>query len=274
MCLNLRLRGDGLKLSYFQLLSSSPVYIPRVGGILCPTLQDIADIGGDNAYQYYLNILIMDSKQLFSMMDKSDIYETLTDEERLLINVYDILIDNDNTAELLKTSLNFFIKEDVVFSKEYRAFEIKGNVFVKENNEMVEKYTTIGVIDKENYSDVVDVICQRNNIKGKETSDPSKVKNKKALAILQKIKKGAEKMAKMNKTDENMELGNIISAVANKSQSLNITNIWNLTVYQLWDCFSRLTNNAVYDMNCTGVSVWGDKDKKFDYGAWYKKMNN
>lgn len=225
-------------------------------------------------YQYYLNWLIMDAKRLFVMMQKNDVYDGMTNEERMSINVYDILIDNDETAELMKTSLDFFIKEDVLFSREHRAFEVKGNVLVNENDKLVEKYATIGVIDRENFPEVVDVICQRNNIKMQDIGDPSKVKNKKALAILQKIKKGAEKMAKMNKADENMELGNIISAVANKSQSLNITNIWNLTVYQLWDCFSRLTNNAVYDMSCTGVSVWGDKDKKFDYTGWYKKMNN
>lgn len=225
-------------------------------------------------YQYYLNVLIMDSKQLFSMMNKSDVYDAMTDEERLLINVYDILIDNDDFADLIKTSLNFFIKEDVVFSREYRAFEVKGNVFVKEGDEMVEKYATIGVIDKENFSDVVDVICQRNNIKNKEVTDPSKVKNKKALAILQKIKKGAEKMAKVTNADENMELGNIISAVANRSQSLNIVNIWDLTIFQLWDSFARLTNNNAYDINAASVSAWGDKDKKFDFNGWFKKLNN
>ena len=145
---------------------------------------------------------------------------------------------------------------------------------VKEQDKMVEKYATIGAISKENYQDVVDVICQRNNVKTKDMGDPAKVKNKKALAILQKIKKGAEKMAKTTKADENMELGNIISAVANRSQSLNIINIWDLTVFQLWDCFARLTNNNAYDINAASVSAWGDKDKKFDFNGWFKKLNS
>ena len=263
-----------MKLSYFQLLSKSPVYVPNVGGIICPTLQDVADVGGETMYQSYLSWLTMDAKHLFDMIDKTEEYEAMTDEERLSIDVYEALTSNDNTAGFLEASFGFFIKEDVVFSKEHRAFEIRGKVFAKEADGMIEKYGTIGVIDKENYSDVVDIICQRNNIRSKTVTDLSKVKNKKALAILQKIKKGAEKMAKNNKTDENMELGNIISAVANKSQSLNITNIWSLTVYQLWDCFFRLTKNVAYDMNCTSVSVWGDKDRKFDNSGWYKKMSS
>lgn len=248
--------------------------MPKVGGILSPTLQDIADIGGESIYQYYLNILLMDAKQLFVMLDKLDVYEALSDEERLNISVYDSFVNNDELAKIMETALNFFIKEDVVFSENYRLFEIKGNVVVKRDDQMVEEYATIGVIEKENYSDVVDVICQRNNIKTRDTDDTSKVKSKKALAILQKLKKGRESMTKAAKVDKNMELGNIISAVANKSQSLNITDIWNLTVYQLWDSFARLTNNVVYDINAASVSAWGDKDKKFDFGGWYKKLNN
>ena len=210
----------------------------------------------------------------YTMKERPDEYEKLTDDEKLNLCVYDLLLEDINSALLLQTVLNFFIKEDVEYSPEYKAFAVKGNVMVKEQDKMVEKYATIGVISKENYQDVVDVICQRNNIKTKDTGDPAKVKNKKALAILQKIKKGAEKMANTAKVDENMELGNIISAVANRSQSLNIVNIWDLTVFQLWDCFARLTNNTVYDINAASVSAWGDKDKKFDFNGWFKKLNS
>ena len=216
----------------------------------------------------------MDLKMFFAMINRPDEYEKLTDDEKLNMNVYDLLIQDSQTALLLQTALNFFIKEDVKYSPEHKEFSVSGEVVVKEQDKMVEKYTVIGVISRENYQDVVDVICQRNNIKTKDVADPAKVKNKKALAILQKIKKGAEKMAKTSKADENMELGNIISAVANRSQSLNITNIWELTVFQLWDCFARLTNNNVYDINAASVSAWGDKDKKFDFNGWFKKLNS
>jgi len=190
------------------------------------------------------------------------------------MSVYDQLTQDAQSALLLQNVLSFFIKEDVEYSPEYKAFAVKGNIMVKEQDKMVEKYVTIGVISKENYQDVVDVICQRNNIKTKDIDDPKKIKNKKALSILQKIKKGREDMAKATKADKNMELGNIISAVANKSQSLNIVNIWDLTVFQLWDCFARLNNLNVYDINAASVSAWGDKDNKFDFNGWYKKLND
>ena len=224
-------------------------------------------------YQYYLNILLMDLKMFFTMINRPDDYAKLTDNEKLNMSVYDLLVQDTQTALLLQNALNFFIKEDVEYSPEHKEFVVCGNAMVKEQDKMVEKYAVIGVVSRENYQDVVDIICQRNNIKTKDIDNPAKAKNKKALAILQKIKKGAEKMAKTSKMDENMELGNIISAVANKHKSLNILNIWDLTVFQLWDCFAQLVNNNIYDINATSISVWGDKDKKFDFNGWFKKTN-
>ena len=101
MCRNLRLRGDSLKLTYFQLLSSDPIYIPKVGGILSPKLKDISAIS-DNMYQYYLNILLMDLKMFFTMINRPDDYEKLTDEEKR------------QTEEIV----NKWIKEDLTVIKE------------------------------------------------------------------------------------------------------------------------------------------------------------
>lgn len=262
-----------MNLSYFQLLSPNPIHIPEVGGVISPTLKDISSIGQDR-YQYYLNILLIDLKRFFVMIERPDDYEKLTDEEKYSVNIYDLLTQDNQSAILLQNALDFFIKEKVEFSIQNRVFEVKRIVITENQKDMARKYETIGIISRENYQSVVDVILQRNNIKTKDITDPSKVKSKKALSILNKLKKGRENMAKATKADENMELGNIISAVANKSQSLNMLNIWELTVYQLWDCFTRLANNNIYDINAASVSAWGDKDKKFDFNGWFKKLND
>ena len=91
---------------------------------------------------------------------------------------------------------------------------------------------------------------------------------------MKKLQKGRAVKAKQSKSDKNMELGNIISAVANKSHSLNILNIWDLTVFQVWDCFLRLSNNSIYDIQSMSVAAWGNKDNYFDANAWYKKIDN
>ena len=54
--------------------------------------------------------------------------------------------------------------------------------------------------------------------------------------------------------------------------SINYTNVWDMTVYQLWDTFARLRNNEIYASGRTSVSVWGDKENKFDYNLWFKNI--
>lgn len=90
---------------------------------------------------------------------------------------------------------------------------------------------------------------------------------------MKKLKKGRAEKSKQTSVDQKMELGNIISAVANKSQSLNIINIWDLTVYQVWDCFSRLSNNSIYDIQSMSVAAWGNKDNFFDATTWFKRID-
>ena len=249
-----------MKLEYFDLLSPDPINIQNVGGILSPKLRDISSIG-INTYQYYLGILMMDVNTYFHMNEMDEQYNQLSDEEKSSLNIFDLLTSNDNLTSLFQTALNFFIKEDVVYSDEYKAFLIQN-----ENN-------VIGVISKEIYPQILDIICQRNCIKSNQEEDLSKIKSKKALEIMKKLQKGRAEKAKQTKADKNMELGNIISAVANKSQSLNIINIWDLTVYQLWDCFSRLSNNSIYDIQSMSVAAWGHKDNYFEATACFKRID-
>lgn len=279
-----------MKLQYFDLLSPNPIKIEQVGGIISPKLIDISSIG-INTYQYYLTILLLDVKTYFSMIGQQEQYEVLPDEEKVKFNIYDLLTTNQQSVDLLLDVLNFFISEKVSYSVEHNGFivyeEIETqkveelslwkrliNCFSKQNintSGELEK-NVVGLITKENYSSVCDVICQRNCVKYKQ-EDLSKIKSKKALEIMKKIQKGKSEMAKQKKTDKNMELGNIISAVANKSQSLNKINIWDLTIFQLWDCFARLSNNSIYDIQSMSVAAWGNKDNHFDANAWFKRID-
>lgn len=281
-----------MKLQYFDLLSPNPIKIEQVGGIISPKLKDISSIGM-NTYQYYLTIILLDVKTYFSMIGQQEQYEVLPDEDKVKFNIFDLLTGNQQSIDLLLDVLNFFICEKVSYSVEHEGFIVYEETERQEVEELnlwkrllncfrkhkqntntsikVEK-NVIGLITKENYSFVCDAICQRNCVKYKQ-EDLSKVKSKKALEIMKKIQKGKSEMAKQKKTDKNMELGNIISAVANKSQSLNEINIWDLTIFQLWDCFARLSNNSIYDIQSMSVAAWGNKDNYFDATAWFKRID-
>lgn len=248
-----------MKLNYFDLLSPAPVYIPKVGGIISPTLKEISSIG-INTYQYYLSVMNMDLKSYFTMMNRPDLYEAFSNEEKSQLNLFDLLIRNEQSALLLKDILNFFIKETVVYSPINRCLSVMDNEKI------------IGIITKEVYPQVCDLICQRNCVKSAQNEDMSKTKSKKALEIMEKLQKGRAEKAKQNNEDKNMELGNIISAVAGKSHSINLLNIWDLTVFQIQDYFLRLSNNSIYDIQSMSVAAWGNKNNSFDATAWFKRI--
>lgn len=229
-----------MKLSYFDLISPAPVYIKNLGGILSPTLKQISQIG-HSTYHQYLSILLSLSEQP------------------------EMLISDSSPGNLLKNILDFFFEEHIVFYEKEKCF-----LAAKDGNDL--ENTLVGVITKENYSEVCDIICQRNYIKSVRQESPSAAKSRKAQEIMEKLQKGRAEKQKYSKSDENMELGNIISAVANKHPSLNIINIWDLTIYQLWDCFSRISINNLYDIQSMSAAAWGNKDNHFDAAAWYKRI--
>lgn len=254
-----RQEGDSLKLSYFDLLSPDPVYIQDAGGIISPTLKDISSIG-IQTYQYYLGILSMTVQSFFDMSGMKEEYEMLPEDEKSKINIFELLTGDKRTVSLLEKIFNFFMAETAVYSPADNCFIIKKDKDI------------IGTINRQNYNSICNVIFQRNYIKY-QSEDVSEIKNKKAAEIMKKIQRG-RKNKRQSAPDKNFELGNIISAVACKSNSLNIINIWNLTVFQVWDCFARLSNNTIYNIQSMSVAAWGDKDNHFDAGAWFKTIDN
>ena len=89
------------------------------------------------------------------------------DDEKKQINIFDLLVTNKQTAVLLENILNFFMTGDVSYSTDNNCF------IVKENNK------NAGIISKNNYHNICDVICQRNCINS-QTEDDAKAKNQKA----------------------------------------------------------------------------------------------
>ena len=245
-----------MKLSYFELLSSEPVRIPEIGGIVCPTLRQIAALG-HFTYQYYLAVLSMDTKGCLDMLGKGKLWESLAEEEKCRINVFDLFLMEENAIALLQNVLNFFIRERVEYSAQHKGFIVTDDA-------------PVGLITGAVYPQVCELICQRCGVSGRKEEDLSKAKDKKALEIIRKLQKGRAERAKHATPDANMELGNIISAVANRSYALNMQNIWDLTVFQLWDSFYRLYHNTVFDIQSMSVAAWGSKDHNFDAAAWYK----
>ena len=248
-----------MKPGYFELLSPDPVQVPSVGGVKSPTLREISSLGY-NTYRHYLAVLSLDLDSYLSMTGMSELYALLSEEEKTKMTLFDLLLSSPPSCALIQNMLDFFMEGTVTFSESQHAFLVCADD------------GQTGLITRENYLTVCDLIGQRNYLKPRRSEDLSKVKSKKALEIMKKLQKGRAEKEKLAKADQNMELGNSISAVARRSQSLDILNSWDLTVCQRWDCFARLSGNNLYNIQSMSVAAWGDKNHSFDASAWFKKI--
>ena len=143
----------------------------------------------------------------------------------------------------------------------------KGAVSYPRQKYRIDEENPVGVIYSENYSSVIDIILSRVNIKRKKNEEEIKFKNKKAAEIFAKLH-GKEK--KDDKADKRFELANIISSLSVHSKNLNLIDIGNLTVFQLYDQYQKQQIEDYYEIMKRSVSIWGDSDNKFDILGWLK----
>ena len=134
-----------MKPDYLDLLSPEPIRMENVGGILSPKLRDIASIGY-GTYHFYLELLLMDLEKYLSMIGHAEDYGRLSDEEKSELDMFDFWTANEQSADLLKKVLNFFIKEEVVYSGQDRCFLIQNG-----NGD-------VGAITRDSYPQVREVL--------------------------------------------------------------------------------------------------------------------
>lgn len=136
-------------------------------------------------------------------------------------------------------------------------------------------FTVDGVINAKNWTLVCDVCLQCAYIDPPKEKKEHKYKDERTRKKFEEFyRKKAEYEKNQRggkKADPDYELANIISALATYHDSLNMANIWDLTVYQVHDTFNRQRIKQVNDISDFNYSVWGGKDHKTD--DWFKKMS-
>ena len=306
-----------MKLDHFTLISRKPLKVHNVGSIKPIFLHEIEDIT-IHVYNNFLSILMLDIDTYYKWMEKEDDYfryysqeqkqkvldvkkqyEELDTEEKLSVSFYDLLMYDELLICSFIEAFDFFSEEEVDFVVNgneitdaqfsfitYNKIDTPQKIKLKNGNE----YSTIktnrelvGIINRSNFKDVVDIILQRNSVQREEeitAEDLTKVKNKnKVMQLMEKMKKGQKQLDKTRekKREEkgvasDTELANIISCVAAKNHNgLNMINIWDMTIYNLYEQFKLIRENNMHDAETLSVYVWGDESNKFDIDAWFKE---
>ena len=159
----------------------------------------------------------------------------------------------------LTQALSFFLCEKIIYSPEENEFLIFG----------AESVDPVCTINSRQLSELESIILQLNAV-SVNTMDAADAKNKTAAKIIEKLNKRKKSKEKSAKPDPKLELPNIISAISACHSSINILNIWDLTVYQVYDLFARMQQNTIFDVLKMSVAAWGNKDNKVDFTQWFE----
>jgi len=259
------------KLDYGTQLSPGPITF-LVGDVILqikkPQLREIADITFQLfiIFEEYLKL----TPELFytKILDKEEYWNGLSLEERDAISIIDICSEYQEIAQIYEKILSFFLDEPVIFGE--GAFIIL-NHELDENEELIP--ANVKFVIKGKILNYVISICKQvcvMDTDDDEDINEMKFKNEAARKLYERLHAAKKKQKAKKTTDINLTLPNIISVVSNNHPSINPINVWDLTLFQLFDAFNRLQLDKIYNIDSTRVSVWGDEKKKFDPAFWYK----
>lgn len=262
-----------MRFDYGAINNPFPIAL-SIGTLLKPKLKDIVNQENGmsfDKYYYFEALMKLEPETFYNKFKGEDgkkYWDSLTDEEQDSLTLYQVVINDENLLTDYLEMLNFFFKENVLFSDGYF-------ILVDDNIENISDISSAsdihGAIHENTFADVLGAIQQICCISEKEKPvEEKRFKNKLAKRLFERMQKAAKEEQERKKSDINLTLPNIISAVSNKHPTVSPISVWELTVFQLLDSFDRLRVNSVFDIDSTRVSVWGDEKKTFDAALWYK----
>lgn len=257
-----------MKLDYATLISPYSFYIPNIGHIKSPTLREIWH--PDITYQKYsafLSIFLITPLSYCESINKAKLewYTSLSYKDRLKVSMMDFIRDDITLQKNYCIAFTFFLEENVVWDESRSVF-----ITYFENKDK-SNIVPVGVIHSGIFSELCDIILQRCGINRNDIDiDISNAKSKKAIQTALKLQAGRKSS---QKNDKDTELPKLITAISAKSNSLNYTNIWDLTVYQLQEQFKYECSNVYFDIQKMSVAAYGNEKKTFKGTEWYKHDN-
>ena len=236
---------DDLTLIYGGEIEVAPGVIVRQ-----PRLRDICsrDVG-EQKYNLYVSVFDM---TLSDLIGESNIIPQEFIEH---MHIFDVMIGFDDYRKILTEAFRFFTDCEIIYDAEQHCFVTDAG----------------GRITREVFDDLAPLILKFNCIKPRRDT-AKKFSGKRAKAIFDKIQKAkAAQQKHRGNADPNYTIANMVSKLSSKHPSYNLLNIWDLTIYQLYDQFSCTCMNNQLDVIGLRWAAWGKED--FDFTQWYKKQS-
>lgn len=246
--------NEDLRLS---LLAGDPIILNDNSGEICKVhalkLEEIKNMGL-TMYYYYLSVLC----------NEPDDWQG---HDNLFEYTLSMCLKNKNYAYLVLSAIVCFTKESVYLGA-------NGFILDTKSDEKSGKVSdsSVGnkerVINKSNFENFIKLIKLQNCMSIEKEYKPA---NKKAQEIINRLNKSKKKKPK---SKNNIDLASIISGVVWRSSHTNIKNVWELSVYQLYDAFYRLGVIDDFNLVMTGYYTGNIEKKDIDFKNlnWVKKI--
>ena len=244
-----------MKPSYFDLLNPVGVRVRGVGLLKSPTLMRISEIG-KRQYDYLLSLLMMTPKDFLNMAakavggkDAANPYDELSEEQKRQLNIFDLLTQDKVLRDELIQALSLFCVGNLEWNQQKNAVMVG----VDKQGEQI---FVDGKIDRDNFAEVSSLCLEMVRVERKKP-ETLKFKDEASRKFYERFMQKKEKFNEHKKQDPKYELANIISSVAAYHNSLNLLNIWNLTVFQLYDAYAKQQVKGQCEIQSLNYSVWG-----------------
>lgn len=249
---------------YFDMLSGRPLALGGVGHIRSPYLHELV-LGDDGMprkamYNAYLGVLSWDREAVLKYM-KDKQFRGVDKMERSTLSVFDIATLWPRTRELFNEALSFFIVERVAWDEDGRYFTVTND------DEFI-----VGTVSRENFDEVRRAILQMNYIGLDKEASPIKHSSGASKELWEKAQKHLKDLAKNDAGKDKPEyhLSNIVSKVCAAHHSYNLFNIYNLTIFQLYDTFFQI--GYLRSSNLSERIFSNHGGEKFKFENWLKPI--
>lgn len=252
-----------MRLDYADLISGDSIYIDGVGHFHSPKLYEIYPTKGIGNYNYklYISLLAWNKDKLIDYAKQIGVGGLRAFEGKDNLTYFDIITLIPTTRSMFEKAIDFFLDEKIEWDASKRAFIVYN-----------QEGTPIGSISRLNYELVSNIILQLNYINLEEDKAPPKFTSDDAKKLWERAQEYLKKQSQ-KKTEENPDykLGNIISKLCCVHNSYNLLNIYNLTIFQLYDQFFQTSYLRGINLNDRIYSNHGSESYKFE--DWLKPIN-
>ena len=254
-----------MKIPQISLLSPNPIIIQGVGTLRSPILNEIysSDIRNLSLYSLATHILFGSKQDIIELgknMGENNTYHKLIEPDIEITSKFNLIINSVDLREALCEALALFFCNKIVFSPENKCFLVLSVID--------DKASIVGSINDDNYLFIEDLLKQLLHCESEYSDNELKYSSDKAKELWEKVSQAEEK-EKSDVNARDYEIGNIVSKLCVCGIGYTVKNIYDLTVYQLYDQFSAYMQNRISQLSENAYAHNGGED--FDMNSWLRK---